>query len=59
MINSSGVIFIRPMHEIDTDVSETSIDLNLKGTSWGIASALPIVLAEGSGHLVNLASCMG
>lgn len=35
------------------------IDVNLRGTLYGIASALPLFLAQQSGHIINLSSVTG
>ena len=35
------------------------IDVNLKGTLYGIAAALPGFLEQGSGHIINLSSVAG
>jgi len=59
LINSAGVMLIRPMAEVNTEEWETTIDLNLKGTLWGIAAALPVFLRQGFGHVINLGSVHG
>lgn len=59
LINSAGIMLIRPMTELNTEEWNTTIDLNLKGTLWGIAAALPIFRRQGSGHIVNLGSVHG
>ncbi|TRW80297.1 SDR family oxidoreductase [Mycolicibacterium sp. 018/SC-01/001] len=59
MINCAGVMYIRPL--VDLDVSEwaTTIDLNLKGTMWGVAAALPTFVDQRSGHFISLGSVHG
>ncbi|QDL93326.1 SDR family oxidoreductase [Paroceanicella profunda] len=59
LINAAGVMFIRPLVEIHTVEWETTIDLNLKGTLWGIAAVLPYFLKQQSGHIINLGSVHG
>ncbi|MDE1994550.1 MAG: SDR family oxidoreductase [Rhizobiaceae bacterium] len=59
LINAAGVMLIRPLTEIDTAEWELTIDLNVKGTLWGIAAALPFFLKQGSGHIINLGSVHG
>ncbi|PRY07795.1 SDR family oxidoreductase [Paraburkholderia sp. BL25I1N1] len=59
LINSAGVMLIRPMVEVNTEEWETTIDLNLKGTLWGIGAALPVFLRRGFGHVINLGSVHG
>lgn len=59
MINAAGVMYVRPLTELNTDEWDHTIDLNLKGTLWSIAAALPVLLAQGSGHIVTLGSIHG
>jgi NADP-dependent 3-hydroxy acid dehydrogenase YdfG len=59
MINSAGIMLIRPMIEINTAEWETTIDLNIKGTLWGIAAALPVFHRQQAGHFINLGSVHG
>lgn len=59
LINSAGIMLIRPMEEVNVAEWETTIDLNLKGTLWGIAAVLPIFLKQGHGHVINLGSVHG
>jgi NADP-dependent 3-hydroxy acid dehydrogenase YdfG len=35
------------------------IDVNIKGTLYGIAAALPVFLSQESGHVINLSSVAG
>jgi NADP-dependent 3-hydroxy acid dehydrogenase YdfG len=59
LINSAGVMLIRPMAEVNVVEWETTIDLNIKGTLWAIAAALPIFLKQQRGHIINLGSVHG
>ena len=59
LINAAGVMFIRPLTEINTAEWETTIDLNIKGSLWGVAAVLPVFLKQQSGHIVNLGSVHG
>jgi NADP-dependent 3-hydroxy acid dehydrogenase YdfG len=59
LINGAGIMLIRPMIEIDTAEWETTIDLNVKGSLWGIAAVLPVFLAQQGGHIINLSSVHG
>jgi len=59
LINAAGVMFIRPLTEINTTEWETTIDLNVKGTLWGVAAVLPTFLKQRGGHIVNLGSVHG
>jgi NADP-dependent 3-hydroxy acid dehydrogenase YdfG len=59
VIISAGIMLIRPLAEVNTSEWEATIDLNIKGTLWGIAAVLPIFMQQGSGHVINLGSVHG
>jgi NADP-dependent 3-hydroxy acid dehydrogenase YdfG len=59
LINNAGLVPIRPMAEVNTDEWDAMIDVNIKGTLYGIAAALPRFIAQGSGHIINLSSVAG
>lgn len=59
LINNAGLMPIRPMSEVNTDEWDAMIDVNLKGTLYGIAAVLPRFLAQESGHIINLSSVAG
>jgi NADP-dependent 3-hydroxy acid dehydrogenase YdfG len=55
-VNNAGVMPISPLDDGRVEDWEEMIDVNLKGVLYGIAAALPVFRAQGSGHFVNLAS---
>ncbi|WP_243080071.1 SDR family oxidoreductase [Pantoea sp. MQR6] len=59
LINNAGLMPIRPMSEVNTYEWDAMIDVNLKGTLYGIAAVLPRFLAQESGHIINLSSVAG
>ena len=59
LINNAGLMPIRPMAEVNTDEWDAMIDINIKGVLYGIAAALPVFLAQESGHFINLSSVAG
>ena len=59
LINNAGLMPIRPMAEVNTDEWDAMINVNLRGTLYGIAAALPIFLNQKSGHIINLSSVAG
>ena len=59
LINNAGLMPIRPMSEVNTDEWDAMIDVNLKGTLYGIAAVLPRFLDQQSGHIINLSSVAG
>ncbi|MBR0748995.1 SDR family oxidoreductase [Bradyrhizobium japonicum] len=59
LINCAGIMFVRPLSEINTEEWETTIDLNIKGALWAIAAILPVFLEQQRGHIINLSSVHG
>ncbi|SEM59339.1 NADP-dependent 3-hydroxy acid dehydrogenase YdfG [Pseudoxanthomonas sp. GM95] len=59
LINNAGLMPIRPMSEVNTDEWDAMIDVNLKGTLYGIASVLPGFIQRKRGHIINLSSVAG
>ena len=59
LVNNAGLMPIRPMAEVNTDEWDAMIDVNLKGTLYGIAAALPAFLAQESGDFINTSSVAG
>ncbi|KUM99523.1 oxidoreductase [Streptomyces yokosukanensis] len=56
LVNNAGVMPLSPMHELHIAEWNQMIDVNLRGTLHGIAAVLPTMLAQGAGHVVNVAS---
>ncbi|HEV7978641.1 SDR family oxidoreductase [Amycolatopsis sp.] len=59
LVNNAGVMPVSPLDELRVDDWENMVDVNLKGVLFGIAAALPVFRAQGSGHFVNTASTAG
>jgi NADP-dependent 3-hydroxy acid dehydrogenase YdfG len=59
LVNNAGLMPIRPMAEVNTEEWDAMIDINIKGVLYGIAAALPVFLAQESGHFINLSSVAG
>lgn len=59
VVNCVGVMYIRPLIEVDVAEWETTIDLNLKSAMWAVAAALPIFVGQGHGHFVSIGSVHG
>lgn len=47
------------LDSLKTDEWDNMIDVNLKGTLYGIAAALPYMQAQKSGHIINVSSVAG
>lgn len=56
IFNNAGVMPVSPMNALKTDEWERIIDVNIKGVLNGIAAALPVMEAQGTGHIINTAS---
>jgi len=59
LVNNAGISQLHHMEELDIEGWEQMIDVNLKGTLYGIAAALPIFKKQGSGHIINIISVAG
>ncbi|WP_141579456.1 SDR family oxidoreductase [Actinomadura sp. WMMA1423] len=56
LVNNAGVMALSTLEARRIDEWNQMIDVNLRGTLHGIAAAHPLMLAQGSGHIVNVAS---
>ena len=56
MINNAGVMPLSALAEDKVDEWNRMIDVNVRGVLHGISAALPVMRAEGGGHIVNVAS---
>lgn len=56
LINNAGVMPLSPLEAGKVSEWDQMIDVNLKGTLYGIAATLPHMLRQGSGHIINNAS---
>ena len=59
LINNAGIGPISLLEELRVDDWEAMIDINLKGTLYGIAAALPVFRQQGFGQFVNVVSTAG
>ncbi|MGP8296544.1 SDR family oxidoreductase [Streptomyces inhibens] len=55
-VNNAGVMPLSPLEALRTDEWDRMLDVNVRGVLHGIAAALPVMRAQGSGHFVNIAS---
>jgi NADP-dependent 3-hydroxy acid dehydrogenase YdfG len=58
-VANAGVGSYSPFLELDPDELEAMIDINLKGTLYTAAAALPHLIASGEGDFISLASVAG
>jgi NADP-dependent 3-hydroxy acid dehydrogenase YdfG len=59
LVNNAGYMAIAPMSARLTDEWDKMIDINIKGLLYGVAAALPVFEAQGSGQFVNISSIAG
>ncbi len=59
MINNAGIAQLHRMEDLDVEGWEQMIDVNLKGTLYGMAAALPEFKKQGYGHIINIISTAG
>lgn len=59
-VNSAGVTGQRqPCSQYDLDIWKKVIDVNLNGVFYSMRAELPVMLRQGAGAIVNLASILG
>lgn len=59
LINNAGVMPIGHFLDIDERTVRRATEINLLGPTLGMRAALPAMLAQGRGHIVNVASVAG
>lgn len=59
IINCAGIGPISRFDALDVEGWDAMIDVNLRGTLYGIAAALPVFARQESGHVVNVISTAG
>lgn len=56
LVNNAGVMPLSPMAAVKLDEWERMVDVNIKGVLWGIGAVLPVMEAQQSGQIINIAS---
>ena len=59
LINNAGVMPLSPLERRKIAEWDQMIDVNVKGVLYGIAAALPHMIEQKSGHIINLSSVAG
>ena len=59
LVNNAGVMPLSPLSALRVEDWERMVDVNVKGVLFGLAAALPHMLAAGGGHIVNVGSVAG
>jgi NADP-dependent 3-hydroxy acid dehydrogenase YdfG len=56
IVNNAGVMPLSPLAATRVAEWDRMIDVNIRGVLHGIAAVLPAMEAQGSGHIINIAS---
>ncbi|HBE7534272.1 TPA: SDR family oxidoreductase [Staphylococcus aureus] len=59
VINSAGQMLSSKITDYQVDEWDSMIDVNIKGALYTVQAALPTMLEQSSGHLINIASISG
>ena len=59
LLNNAGLMQQSRLDSLKTDEWDNMIDINLKGTLYGIAAVLPHMQTQKSGHIINVSSVAG
>jgi NADP-dependent 3-hydroxy acid dehydrogenase YdfG len=59
ILNNAGLMPHSPLERGKVDDWDRMIDVNLKGVLYGIATALPHMTRQNSGHIINVSSVAG
>lgn len=59
LLNNAEVMPHSPLERLKIEDWDRTIDVNIKGVLYGIAAALPHMMRQKSGHIINVASVAG
>ncbi len=59
VVNSAGVNLPGVFHEVPNAIIDKTLDVNVKGTMYCCRAAIPHMLRQGSGSIVNISSVNG
>lgn len=59
LVNNAGVMLLGPIVGADTDEWRKMLGINVLGLMYATHAALPLMKAQGSGHIVNISSVAG
>jgi NAD(P)-dependent dehydrogenase (short-subunit alcohol dehydrogenase family) len=59
LFNNAGIGVGGEAHEIPVQAWDRIIDINIRGVTNGVLAAYPLMVAQGSGHIINTASLAG
>ena len=59
LVNNAGVNIPGVLHEVTNEVIDRTLDVNVKGQIYGCRAAIPHMLANGGGSIINMSSVNG
>lgn len=59
LVNNAGVNIPGVFHEVSNDVIDKTLNVNVKGPMYGCRAAIPYMLKQGGGSIVNVSSVNG
>lgn len=59
LINNAGIMLLSPISQLKVEEWERMIDVNLKGSLYAIAAALPYLKKSTQGQIININSAAG
>jgi NAD(P)-dependent dehydrogenase (short-subunit alcohol dehydrogenase family) len=59
LINNAGINIPGVFHEVSNDVIDRTLNVNVKGYMYGSRAAIPHMLQQGGGSIVNISSVNG
>jgi NADP-dependent 3-hydroxy acid dehydrogenase YdfG len=59
LVNNAGVMLLGPINGAPTDEWRRMIDVNVFGVLYCTHAAVPLMLEQGSGHIINISSVAG
>ncbi len=59
IVNNAGIGVGGELHELSLELWRTAIEVNLMGVVHGVTAAYPIMVRQGAGQIVNIASLAG
>ena len=59
LVNNAGIMPLSLMKNLHEEEWEQMVDVNVKGVLYAVGAALPLMLEQGGGHVVNVSSVAG
>ena len=59
LVNNAGIMPIGPYLDLPPELAKRALEINVLGVLQGTQLALPDMIAQGSGHIINVASSAG